>query len=343
MAGSTPIYGLPYPQPSDLVANYPALGEDLAETLDEKLPTYAATAPGTPSVGQVWIDSDDNLGRVWTGSVWQIFSGAGPADFSDAATGTYTSGGINYKYKTYLSSGTLTITRTGVCDVLIIGGGGAGQRQTGLANGGGGGAGGYTLLNSFYIAATGSITITIGAGGAIDSTTGSASKFGSVVSFGGGTAGGTYYNSLSFNARGINGGSGGGGAGAGGNSRVAGSGFAGNNGGEGATTAGAGFGGGGGGGAGAVGAIGTASVGGDGGAGTADSLTGTSVTRAGGGGGARGSGSPGAGGAGGGGAGGTTTGTGGTANSGGGGGGAYDVNNSGAGGSGVVIIRVRTN
>jgi hypothetical protein len=34
MAGSTPIYGFPYPQPSDLVANYPALGQDLAEDVE---------------------------------------------------------------------------------------------------------------------------------------------------------------------------------------------------------------------------------------------------------------------------------------------------------------------
>lgn len=34
MAGSTPIYGFPYPQPSDLVANYPAIGQELAEDVE---------------------------------------------------------------------------------------------------------------------------------------------------------------------------------------------------------------------------------------------------------------------------------------------------------------------
>lgn len=34
MAGSTPVFGFPYPQPSDLVANYPALGQDLAEDVE---------------------------------------------------------------------------------------------------------------------------------------------------------------------------------------------------------------------------------------------------------------------------------------------------------------------
>jgi hypothetical protein len=32
--GTTPIYAFPYPDPSDLVANYPALGQDLAEDVE---------------------------------------------------------------------------------------------------------------------------------------------------------------------------------------------------------------------------------------------------------------------------------------------------------------------
>jgi hypothetical protein len=34
MPGTTPIYGFPYPEPSDLVANYPTLGQDLAEEVE---------------------------------------------------------------------------------------------------------------------------------------------------------------------------------------------------------------------------------------------------------------------------------------------------------------------
>ena len=34
MPGATPIYAFPYPEPSDLVANYPALGQDLAEDIE---------------------------------------------------------------------------------------------------------------------------------------------------------------------------------------------------------------------------------------------------------------------------------------------------------------------
>jgi len=35
--GTTPIYGFPYPDPSDLVANYPALGQQLAEDVEAEI------------------------------------------------------------------------------------------------------------------------------------------------------------------------------------------------------------------------------------------------------------------------------------------------------------------
>jgi hypothetical protein len=38
MPGTTPIYGFPYPEPTDLVADYPALGQQLAEDIEAALP-----------------------------------------------------------------------------------------------------------------------------------------------------------------------------------------------------------------------------------------------------------------------------------------------------------------
>jgi hypothetical protein len=49
MPGSTPIYGFPYPDPSDLVANYPALGQQLAEDIEDVLPTIGGLAPSAPT------------------------------------------------------------------------------------------------------------------------------------------------------------------------------------------------------------------------------------------------------------------------------------------------------
>jgi hypothetical protein len=117
--------------------------------------------------------------------------------------------------------------------------------------------------------------------------------------------------------------------------------------------AGPAYGSGGGGGASATGSAGSTSKGGDGGAGVASEITGSNIARSGGGGGASWEDGPpssqGAGGNGGGGAGGADTGNAGvagTVNTGGGGGGASgasgEVNLGGNGGSGIVIIRYKT-
>lgn len=97
-------------------------------------------------------------------NAWTLvpFSGAGNANFSDAATGTYTDGGINYKYVTFTGSGTLTTTKAGLADVLVIGGGGGGGADG--SAGQGGSAGGYIYVASSYLPA-GSLTVTVGAGG----------------------------------------------------------------------------------------------------------------------------------------------------------------------------------
>ena len=275
-------------------------------------------------------------------------SGVGAANFSDAATGTYT----GFKYKTFSSgSGTLTVTTAGFADIVVCGGGGGGGNDPGenTVNGGGGGAGGTVVLTNFYLP-VGTHTVVVGGGGAAGSNTGgSDSGLGTLcTAVGGGT--GTQFGSNAYPRKG---GSGGGGAGtATTNARTAAGpvlsqGFSG---GDGHTVAGAGAGGGGGGGASAVGGTGTASVGGVGGAGTTSTIAGTTPTGAysagsyafgGGGGGARTSGSAGAGGAGGGGKGqdGTAA-VAGAANTGGGGGGAYQTGTAAAGGSGVVIVRV---
>jgi hypothetical protein len=47
--GTTPIYGFPYPDPSDLVANYPALGQQLAEDIEDVLPTVGGLSPAKPT------------------------------------------------------------------------------------------------------------------------------------------------------------------------------------------------------------------------------------------------------------------------------------------------------
>lgn len=255
-------------------------------------------------------------------------------------TGTYTSGGINYKYYSFTGSGSITFNQTGLIDVLCIaGGGGGGQSQSSGGNySGGGGAGGYintistetsggNLTQRSLQVSAGANTVVVGAGGGINAA-GNVSFFSTITAIGGG---GPAHLTSTWNAA-TTGGSGGGGA-EGQTSGAAGfanQGFAGGNSGTDS--------GGGGGGAGGAGTNGTSNTGGAGGAGLSSSITGSAVTRGGGGGGSGLSTGGTATGGGGNGAAGGGSATAGSANTGGGGG---SSNTGTTGGSGIVIIRVR--
>ena len=240
----------------------------------------------------------------------------------------------------FRSSDTINVSKaiTGA-EVLIVAGGGGGQ---GNLSGGGGGGGVVTGARSL---APGSLSITVGAGGAAGlypsaiASAGANSSIGTMTAIGGGGAA-----SRDFGGAARSGGSGGGGAGGGwsvGGSGTALQGFGGGNGYDNSIYSG----GGGGGGAGGAGGNGSSYQGGIGGIGKLSSITGAYKYYAGGGGG----GSymySGAGGEGGGGNGqygtgtanGVKDGTAGKVNTGGGGGAA----GAGSGGSGIVIISYPT-
>ena len=277
-------------------------------------------------------------------------SAAGPK-FIAATGGTVTCGACgNTKIHTFTGPGTFCISSAGnalgsnILNYMVVAGG-AGGGSSGRYETGGGGGGGYREANDpkakapfaasilasnvGLTAATGPISVTVGAGGA-GGASGSNSIFSSITSAGGGTASST-------------GGSGGGGpsaaSGANGNTPAVAP-PQGNPGGDGHPGSGRA---GGGGGAGESGFPGPVS--GQGGDGVANSINDTLTFRSGGGGGAGGSPNPdaGPGGQGGGGPGRPSSpGTGGaaTANTGGAGGGGYN-GTGGAGGSGIVIIRYR--
>ena len=231
-------------------------------------------------------------------------------------------------------------------DILVIGGGGAGGHL------GGGGAGGHRYFTNQSLVANTNYTVTIGAGGLASTSAvgnlGIDSVFNTIT--GGGGGGGAGESAMASTNAFASGGGGGGTVGV----RSGAPGYVGGNSGGNGNDNGAGtaFAGGGGGGAGSVGisASGTTTAGG-GGVGTANSITGSSVTRAAGGGGGAyqlgGTGTAGTGGSSIGGNGGRNglNATGGTPNtgSGGGGNGYTDAGNlqgsSGAGGSGVVILK----
>lgn len=272
-------------------------------------------------------------------------------NYSDATGGTITTNS-NYTIHTFTSSGTFKAP-SGVnnVEVLVVAGGGSGGGAGGNDGAGGGGGGGLIYNPSYSITPKNSIDVIVGAGGigvsnATLGNNGQNSVFGTLIALGGG-GGGSETNSSR------NGKSGGSGGGAGGYSTswvggtgTSGQGYAGGaNGNTGMP--------GGGGGAGEVGTTGS-TVAGKGGDGLSYSISGTSTYYAGGGGGsgdARTNTSGGTGGNGGGGNGASAVSGGqaqnGIANTGGGGGGAAGSNSagihiSGAGGSGIVIVRYIT-
>lgn len=111
------------------------------------------------------------------------------ANFSNTATGTYSSGGITYKYVQFTGNNTLTVTTAGFADILVVGGGSSGGGEY-AANGAGGGV---TVGNVFL--AVGSYTVTIGAGG----TGGGATGTGNPGNVGGQSRLGTFIAGNSFN------------------------------------------------------------------------------------------------------------------------------------------------
>ena len=278
-------------------------------------------------------------------------SGVGAAVFSDTPTGTYT----GYAYKTFTFSSTLNVTQAGFADLVVVGGGGSGAANPTYGGGGGGGGGGFLAITNAYLP-VGTLTVTIGAGGAVNTlvptqgTTGLPTRMGDYYAPGG--AGGAGPGAVSNNNAQPGASGGGAGANGTGGAGVAGIGFAGGN------SSGASYpngGGGGGGGGSAVGANTTTSAGAAGGAGGSTSIAGTTPTGAyvagsksyaGGGGGGSYGGAGGAGGTGGGGAGAggspSATGAAAAANTGGGGGGSSvgGASNTAAGGSGILIVRV---
>ncbi len=308
--------------------------------------------PTSPTDGQIY----NNYYWDNTNSVWRLLSDSLEiaANFSNTATGTYTDG-YDYKYLTFTASGSLTVTRGGYADVLVVGGGGGG----GSSYGGGGGAGGMLYVQNAYLPA-GSLEVNVGAGGdtysdssntAFTGYNGEASSLWNYYAPGGGGGGGMTNKSGTSVAYSLNGSGGGSGGGAGGQYNTPGAiqGYGGtptvnqgNTGGRANYVAS-----GGGGGAGSAGADGSnvvGSGGGDGGSGLSNSITGSAVFYAGGGGGtSNAAGAQGSGGSGIGGDGDLNTATDGTANTGSGGGAASSSGGSGSGGSGIVIVRVRTN
>jgi hypothetical protein len=101
----------------------------------------------------------------FTSASASIFFPYGGVSYGTATGGTSSSisdGGLNYTLLSFTTDGTLTVSRAGLFDCLVIGGGGSGGG--GGFGCGGGGAGNY-IRATVYLAAA-SYAVTVGAGGA---------------------------------------------------------------------------------------------------------------------------------------------------------------------------------
>ena len=129
----------------------------------------------TVTAGTATVTTAGSLALAQWGGGTLYFTSAGAAIFFSgggtgygSATGgsssSITVGGINYTLLTFTSTSTLTVTKAGFFDFLLVSGGMGGVRITTGFAGGGGGAGALTQ-GSVYLSAN--QTITIGGGGAV--------------------------------------------------------------------------------------------------------------------------------------------------------------------------------
>jgi len=108
-------------------------------------------------------------------------SGAAPVPFS-ATGGTITTPGNGYRYHTFTSPGTFTVSgASGIVEILVVGGGGG----TGLGYAAGGGGGGVSIHRAYSIG-PGLYSASVGAESGTGATSGNPSSFSNITSLGGG-------------------------------------------------------------------------------------------------------------------------------------------------------------
>ena len=133
----------------------------------------------SPVEGQFAFLKDDDALTFYDGSQWTELSTEPGAAVVGSTTGsptTNTTGG--YSYYGFKSSGSITFSDAGFCEVLLIAGGGGGGDGAGSDPAGGGGAGGVFLLPDVYVQADTAYTVTVGAGGARGSSSNQGSNGG---------------------------------------------------------------------------------------------------------------------------------------------------------------------
>lgn len=136
--------------------------------MDQAVMVFAGTAARasalpSPEVGMTAYSTATGL-QVYNGTAWvDVSTGYGVASGANS-TATITVSGTSYTLLTFTSSGTLTVSKAGLFDVLLVGGGGGGGRRSSTNVGSGGGGGGAVIQQTIYLSAN--ATVTVGAKGA---------------------------------------------------------------------------------------------------------------------------------------------------------------------------------
>lgn len=170
-----------------------------------QLPAGTTAQRPSGAAGQLRYNTTTNKTETYNGDLadWAGVVNDGALATGGNAVFDINSEGTNYRVHTFTTSGTLTVTRRGEVEYLIVGGGGAGSGNY-YDDGGGGGAGGL-IRGKIDLGATG-YSIAIGNGGGVSGGSGGNTTALGLTALGGGGGGGHRY---SGNA----GGSGGGGTG----------------------------------------------------------------------------------------------------------------------------------
>lgn len=162
------------------VANYGAGAVTIAAGAGVTVTNSAATVGQYSSASIIRTASDAWTVIPFAGGAALLSDSAISGTTGSPTTGTYTDGGINYKTYSFTGSGSITTTKAGLLDLLVVAGGG------GSATGVGAGAGGYVDAPNHYLV-DGTYTITIGAGGAAGNR-GNETIIGKLTAVGGGRA-----------------------------------------------------------------------------------------------------------------------------------------------------------
>lgn len=116
-----------------------------------------ASDPGSPTVGQLYWNTTDSVIKYYDGNEWKFLT---QPVFQASGHNTSSTFGA-YGLLVFTASGTLTVTNTGIVDILVVGGGGGGG---GNSTSSGGGAGGLVWGEGLTIP-VGTYPVVVGSGG----------------------------------------------------------------------------------------------------------------------------------------------------------------------------------